>query len=641
MAVADAVAGEAAPSAFMQADDGLQRWADAALVAALLAVDGAGLGGVHLKAWPGPVRDRWVGLFTRLMGADRPIRRLPVQTPEGRLLGGLDLSATLEAGRPVVARGLLAEADGGAVIAAMAERMMPETAGCMGQAMDLGRVRLERDGAARQDASRFALVAIDEALPDEDGPPPALLDRLAFRLDLSGLRYDQDGEPAITPAEIVAARTRLPMVETDESVLAALCRTAAALGIASVRAEILALRAARALAALNGRTVVDEGDAVAAARLVLSPRARQLPAPPPDPDTQSAPSDASDRSDEPDLPSDPDAADDDGPRHDPPEPPDRPDDTETETGGDSADEDRVVEAARAAIPQDLLNRLLAGRGAKAASRGNTRQGLVAGARRGRPSGVRRGEPRSGERLNVIETLRAAAPWQGVRTLGDGDGDGDGDARAVQVRKDDFRLTRFKQRAESTTIFVVDASGSAALARLAEAKGAVELLLADCYVRRDEVALIAFRGTRADLLLPPTRSSARAKRSLSALPGGGGTPMALGLEAAAALAVAERRRGRRPQVIVLSDGGANVDRQGRPGREQAHTDALTAAQTLRREGISALFVDTADRGRARARALAQAIAQAMGADYLPLPSADAASLSSAVRARRAPAADGGG
>ncbi len=90
-------------------------------------------------------------------------------------------------------------------------------------------------------------------------------------------------------------------------------------------------------------------------------------------------------------------------------------------------------------------------------------------------------------------------------------------------------------------------------RLGEAKGAVEMLLADCYVRRDEVALIAFRGAGADLLLPATRSLTRAKRSLAALPGGGGTPLASGLAAAESLAEEVRRKGRTPTLVVITDG----------------------------------------------------------------------------------------
>jgi magnesium chelatase subunit D len=225
-------------------------------------------------------------------------------------------------------------------------------------------------------------------------------------------------------------------------------------------------------------------------------------------------------------------------------------------------------------------------------------------------------------LNVVETLRAAAPWQRLRSRASG-------AR-VAVRRDDFRVTRFKHRDRTTTIFVVDASGSAALHRLAEAKGAVELLLADCYVRRDQVALVAFRGGGADLLLPPTRSLVRAKRGLAGLPGGGGTPLAAGLDAAAALAEATRRRGETPIVVLLTDGRANIARDGAAGRARAEADALAAARALRAAGFTTLLVDTSPRPQPEAARLAAEL----GARYLPLPYADAPAVSRAVLAAAA-------
>ncbi|WP_128566586.1 VWA domain-containing protein, partial [Methylobacterium crusticola] len=148
------------------------------------------------------------------------------------------------------------------------------------------------------------------------------------------------------------------------------------------------------------------------------------------------------------------------------------------------------------------------------------------ARRGRPAGTRPGDPRTG-RIALVETLRAAAPWQRLR--------GRDEARPIRVEPGDIRIRRLVHRTETTTIFAVDASGSAALERLAEAKGAVELLLAQAYVRRDRVALVAFRGSGAELVLPPTRSLVRARRGLAGLPGGGGTPLAAGIAAAEALA----------------------------------------------------------------------------------------------------------
>jgi magnesium chelatase subunit D len=225
------------------------------------------------------------------------------------------------------------------------------------------------------------------------------------------------------------------------------------------------------------------------------------------------------------------------------------------------------------------------------------------------------------RLNLIETLRAAAPWQKLRRRDDPD------ASRIRVTRDDFRITRLKQRSRTTTIFVVDASGSSASERLAEAKGAVELLLADCYVRRDEVALLTFRGKDAELLLPPTRSLVRAKRSLAGLPGGGATPLAAGIDAAAALADTIRRRGGTPALVLLTDGRANIARGGTTGRAAAEADALSAARGVRCSSLKALVIDTSARPEPAARRLADA----MAAPYLPLPRADAGAISRTVRA----------
>jgi magnesium chelatase subunit D len=235
---------------------------------------------------------------------------------------------------------------------------------------------------------------------------------------------------------------------------------------------------------------------------------------------------------------------------------------------------------------------------------------------------------------VIETLRAAAPWQRIRRGARSDtGLTEGTPRRIEVRGDDFHVTRFKQRTGTTTIFVVDASGSSALHRLAEVKGAVELLLADCYVRRDSVALLSFRGRGAELLLPPTRSLVRAKRSLAGLPGGGGTPLAAGIDAAASLADAVRRRGQTPVVVLLTDGRANIAADGTGGRAQAEAEARIAAKSMRTAGFTVLLVDTSPRPQEAARQLAAD----MGASYLPLPHAGSAAITGAVLAGAGPSA----
>ena len=582
-----------------QGQTGTSLWEDAVLAAALMSVDPVGTGGIALRALAGPVRDQWLQVMRDLQPPDTPMRRIPLHVSDGRLLGGLDLAATLSAGRPVAERGLLVEADGGIVELAMAERIAAGTAARLNMAFDSGEVVLERDGLAMRSPARFAVVALDEGVGDDEGLLNALLDRLAFHLELTHVRVHEAVACDYDVDEILAARALLSEVRVTEPQSEAICATALALGIPSLRASIFASRAACAAAALEGRTEVTDADLAVAGRLVLAPRATMLPPMEPPPD-------------EP-----------------PPPEPDEPE-QEQDKGEDQQEpkelEDQVLEAAKAAIPADLLAQLQLGKLRRSRARATGKAGAVQNAPlRGRPAGVLRGEPRAGVRLNVVETLRAAAPWQRLRReevarLG-------GRSTRIEVRQDDFRITRFKHRSETTTIFVVDASGSSALHRLAEAKGAVELLLADCYVRRDRVALVAFRGQAAEVLLPPTRSLVRAKRSLASLPGGGGTPLASGIDLGMMLADSVKRRGGTPIVIIMTDGRANVARDGTGGRARASEDALSAARLMRSAEITALVIDTSPRPQQQGRDLAAE----MGARYLPLPHADSTSLSHAVRA----------
>ena len=596
-------------------------WVTPALVAALLAVDPVGLGGVALRARAGGARDQWQQLLRRLLPAGLPLRRIPLHVDDSRLLGGLDLAATLRAGRPVAQQGLLAQTDGGVALLASAERLSASTAARLAQVHDSGEVALERNGMSLRSPARLGLVALDEGCSDEEQLPAALLDRLAFHLQIDDTLAGETAslEDLWLPDDIVAARRLVPQVRASDAVLQALCGTAWALGVSSLRAPLLALRAARAVAALDGRSEVSPEDCSLAAGLVLAPRATQLPQTSADEETPSS-------AQEPDQPAQAEPPADQAP----PDPAPAPDDPALRTEPtDQELEDIVLEAAQAAIPAGLLAALQFGR----ANRERAQSASGSGAQRtskarGRPLAARRGELVAGTRLNLIETLRAAAPWQKLRRQ---EAAQPASAPRVQVRREDFHVSRFKQRRETTTIFVVDASGSAALHRLAEAKGAVELLLADCYVRRDRVAVLAFRGKTADLLLPPTRSLVRAKRSLAGLPGGGGTPLACGLDAARALALACIRRGETPIVVLLTDGRANIARDGMPGRDRATQDALHAACLLRAAAVTALLLDTSPQPQPAGRELAQA----MGAAYLPLPYAGSAAMSQAVRFATAP------
>lgn len=540
---------------------------DAELAARLLAEDPIGLGGIVLKARAGPARDAWLAALAAAFPPGTPLRRMPIGIPDERLLGGLDLAATLSAGRPLHAAGLLAEADGGLILVPMAERLPPETAARLAQVLDTGEI----SGPGGTTPARFALVLLDEGVDDEC-VPAALAERLAIHLDLDR-PMEADGLPP-TPAP---------------AYLESLCAVADALGAGGLRASLQAVKVAQAAAHLEGRAVT-EADVGAAVRLVLAPRATRMPAEAAEPEPEQPPESAP-----------PPESQSEGPANEP-----------------TLDEltELAVEVARAMLPPGLLE-AQAGRAQRSSTAGQGAGQLRQSPSTGRRAGVRAGRLGRGARLDLVETLKAAAPWQPVRRRERPA------ATGVLVRQDDFRIRKLVRRAQSTTIFVVDASGSAALARLGEAKGAVELLLADSYVRRDEVALIAFRGEGAEVLLPPTRSLARAKRALQDLPGGGGTPLAAGLEAAAKLGVAVQSKGRSVTAVVLTDGRANVARE--LGADPM-ADAESAGQMMRMLGLKSVFIDTSPRPRGEGARLAAA----MGARLVALPRADAGTLAAVVK-----------
>ncbi len=572
---------------------------DAALAAALLAIDPAGLGGAIIRGPARPERDAWMAALKAALPEGAPVRRLPARIDDERLLGGLDFAASLAAGRAIVQSGVLAEADGGIVVVPMAERLEPALAARLGAVLDTGEVRLERDGLTHRAPAQIALVALDEGLDETEAAPAALADRLAFHLDFAGGILGPDPAHQASVADIVAARERLgALAPPPDAILEALCVIAAQIGVQSFRAPLLALKAAQAHAALAGRAVAGEADAAAAARLVLAPRARVRPPEEPAPEPQAPPPEAGDDAARDQADEDPQAAE-----------------TPAEV---------VVAAVRAALPEGLLDRLAQAPASAAPAWGRGAGAQARSASRGRPAGVRPGRLAAGARLNLVETLRAAAPWQRLRRDGAADG-------AIRLRSSDFRLQKFVQRRESTTIFAVDASGSTALQRLAEAKGAVELLLAKAYASRARVALIAFRGLEAELVLPPTRALARARARLVGLPGGGGTPLASAMDAALAVAQAEIKRGATPQIVLLTDGRANIARGGVAGRPAAEADARAAAQAIGEAKIASVFIDTAPRPAPDAGRFAKAMAGA----YHHLPYADAQALADAVQAPAGP------
>jgi magnesium chelatase subunit D len=542
------------------------------------------------------------GLAALLPGL--PFEMLPLGSDEEALLGGLDLEATLARGARAVRHGLLARADRG-LLAAEDCNLLPEgTVNLLLGALDAGEVRIEREGLSLRSPCRLRLVA---TFDPAEGPPRAhLLDRIGLivplpRLAPAGAR----GEIVrrhLTPAadlweedldvlrDVVAvARASLGDIRLSETQARELANAAVALGVQGHRADLFAQLVARASAALALRDEVQREDLELAVRLVLLPRATQQPtAPPTDPPpaTETPPESSQDT---------------------PPEPP-----AEPPADGDVELTEEVLTALAIDLP-DVLATLpfRSARGGRSGSRGST------DGTRGRHVTSVPGTPREG-RLDVIATLRAAARWQRLRPRG---------ARRVAVRAEDLRIKRFRDKAGALFLFAVDASGSMALNRMRQAKGAVHALLEKAYVNRDRVALMSFRGQGAELLMPPTGSVEMLRRAVDQIPTGGGTPLAATLVAALEVAQQARRRGLQNVVLVLlTDARANVglkaDRAGVED-ELRQLALLTAAS-----GLKALVIDT--QRSYLSQGSAQKLASWLGGQYLYLPGASGATIAAAAQ-----------
>ncbi|MFQ6550823.1 VWA domain-containing protein [Aestuariibius insulae] len=439
-----------------------------------------------------------------------------------------------------------------------AERIRPGLAGRVAQYIDTG--------------AQQPVFAMDESLDEGGMLPTALSDRLAFKIDLTGVQASAFHVPVIAPG----SNCLPPLIDDLANCVAETCST---LGILNPRSGLQAVQTARMHAALFSRNIVTDEDLLVAVRLVLAHRATRVPEP-----TQENPPQESENSE--------------------------PSSDNTST---SIPEDLLLDAVASSLPAGLLEQLKS-RTARAA-KGSGSGARQKGNRRGRPLPSRPGRLSGARSIDIPATLRAAAPWQKMR----------GQGERVRIFPSDIRLKRYESLSDRLLIFVVDASGSAAISRLGEAKGAVELLLSQAYARRDHVSLIAFRADDAETLLPPTRSLVRTKRKLADLPGGGGTPLASGLRDALGLALRSRQQGMTPTVVLLTDGRPNIRLDGTADRVGASRDAQTLASQIKAHQIEAIVIDT---GKRASRSLEE-LSTSMNAIYLPMPRADASRLSEAV------------
>ncbi|MFI2039813.1 putative cobaltochelatase [Streptomyces bottropensis] len=586
----------------------------------------------------------------------RPARmvELPVGASEDRLVGALDIERALSEGVKAFEPGLLADAHRGILYVDEVNLLHDHLVDLLLDAAAMGASYVEREGVSVRHAARFLLVGTMN--PEEGELRPQLLDRFGLTVEVAASRepdqrvevvrrrlaYDDDpaaftarwaDQEADVRQRVVAARELLPSVVLGDGVLRQIAATCAAFEVDGMRADIVMARTATALAAWAGRTEVLAEDVRQAALLALPHRRRRNPFDAPGLDEDKLdetleefaepPRDPQD-SQEPEEPQDPHSPQDEDPDPDGPGGGGQPPSSEPDgpQGGDGAARPENGEgvpaqapaageqsAVRAAEPFRTKVLSVPGLGEGAAgrrSRARTEHGRTTGARQ--PRGTL-------TKLHLAATVRAAAPHQ--RTRGrSGPG--------LVVRRDDLRQATREGREGNLVLFVVDASGSmAARQRMSAVKGAVLSLLLDAYQRRDKVGLVTFRGSAAEVALPPTSSVDAAATRLESLPTGGRTPLAAGLLKAHDVLRVERLRdpARRPLVVVVTDGRAT-------GGPEPVALAERAARLFAAEGTASVVVDC-ESGHVRL-GLAGRLAGELGGTAVTLDELRADSIAGLVR-----------